>query len=228
MTNRAYIVANEQQEREVLKKLEQEGYVWVSGGEKPTEWSPSRWGNDGYFFFKFPYALVLNNGLSWTSYITEDNYDIVFDGRKEEQMSEKYVVSQEFMDELEEWKDNLKMNGKHSVYDYDIHEFSDIIEDWWSPVGIRDYEQNKRLIAILRWVNGEDVFEIEKPKKWVVRSKELNANGDNHYGVLAHFGDLAEMNYFSYDVYNATKFDTKEEAESWANAHQEVVEVVDV
>ena len=28
-----------------------------------------------------------------------------------------------------------------------------------------------------------------------------------------------------YDIDNATHFDTKEEAESWANAHQEVIEV---
>ncbi|WP_288572214.1 hypothetical protein [uncultured Weissella sp.] len=74
----------------------------------------------------------------------------------------------------------------------------------------------------------EDVFEVGKPKKWVVRSKELSINGEYHYGVLAHFGDIAEMNYFVYDVDGATKFDTKEEAQSWANSHQEVIEVVDV
>ena len=137
-------------------------------------------------------------------------------------MSEKYVVSQEFMDELEEWKDNLKMNGKHSVYDYDIHEFSDIIEDWWSPVGIRDYEQNNRLIAILRWVNGEDVFEIEKPTKWVVRSKEKDSVGDYWYIQLTQDKKFSDG---VCDLFGATKFDTKEEAESWANSHQEVIEV---
>lgn len=136
-------------------------------------------------------------------------------------MSKKYVVSQEFMNELKKWKDNLKMNGKHSVYDYDIHEFSDIIEDWWSPVGIRDYEQNNRLIAILRWVNGEDVFEIEKPKKWVVRSKS-QANTGYYWYVLVRENNLTD---WTTEEYRATKFDTKEEAQPWANSHQEVIEV---
>lgn len=140
-------------------------------------------------------------------------------------MSKKYVVSKEFMNALKKWKDNLKMNGKHSVYDYDIHEFSDIIEDWWSPVGIRDYEQNNRLIAILRWVNGEDVFEIEKPKKWVVRNKEPGVGRAHHYGKLSWFDDNLELGLFTYDRKEATRFDTKEEAESWANSHQEVIEV---
>ena len=139
-------------------------------------------------------------------------------------MSKKYVVSKEFMNELKKWKDNLKMNGKHSVYDYDIHEFSDIIEDWWSPVGIRDYEQNNRLIAILRWVNGEDVFEIEKPKKWVVRSKEHDGGGYYLYVNLSKDVDILHLTTF-YGLDRATRFDTKEEAQSWANSHQEVIEV---
>lgn len=136
-------------------------------------------------------------------------------------MSEKYVVSQEFMNESVEWKDNSELNGKHSIYDFDIHDFLDIIEDWWCPVGIRDYEQNNRLIAILRWVNGENVFEIEKPKKWVVRSKECDDGGNHQYIKVGNFN----MSFNKYEFRNATKFDTKEEAESWANAHQEVVEV---
>lgn len=32
----------------------------------------------------------------------------------------------------------------------------------------------------------------------------------------------------AYIISQATRFDTKEEAQSWANSHQEVVEVVDV
>ena len=226
MTDKAYIVANEQQEREVLEKLECEGLKWKGFSEEPTQWLLTR--DIGYLDVTFPYVLFGNDVVSWCR-ISElqDDYEIVFDGRKEEQMSEKYVVSQEFMNELEEWK----KRGNTDVYfvgSYDISMLPIDVIRWWDYPEINNSEQNNRLIAIIRWVNGEDVFEIEKPKKWVVRSKELNANGDNHYGVLAHFGDLAEMNYFSYDAYNATKFDTKEEAESWANAHQEVVEVVDV
>lgn len=70
----------------------------------------------------------------------------------------------------------------------------------------------------------EDVFEVEKQKKWVVRSKEHN--GRYSYGRLL----LANNNtvFMGYSFENATHFDTKEEAESWANSHQEVIEVVDV
>ena len=222
MTDKAYIVTNEAQEREVLEKLEREGYVWVSGGEKPTEWSPSRWGNDGYFFFKFPYALVLNNGLSWTSYITEDNYDIVFDGRKEEQMSEKYVVSQEFMDELVEWRDNHELQTTF-ISGSDLFHFPYKIVGWLKDTNTL-FDNRNRLIAIIRWVNGEDVFEVEKPKKWVVRSKERNEQGNHLYTYLIDSNGVKDfMTGWAKDI--ATKFDTKEEAENWANAHQEVIEV---
>ncbi|MFP7153801.1 hypothetical protein [Weissella paramesenteroides] len=37
MTDKAYIVANEQQESEVLEKLEREGYLWIGTDMRPTE-----------------------------------------------------------------------------------------------------------------------------------------------------------------------------------------------
>ena len=40
MENKAYIIANEQQEREVLNDLERQGIKWVSGGENPTAFTP--------------------------------------------------------------------------------------------------------------------------------------------------------------------------------------------
>lgn len=224
MTDKAYIVADEQQEREVLEKLEREGYVWVSGGEKPTEWSPSRWGNDGYFFFKFPYALVLNNGLSWTSYITEDNYDIVFDGRKEEKMSKKYIVSQEFMHKLVLWK--LKTVCGVSINEKHITKLPNINFRWWLYDEVSNEETNNRLIAIIRWVNGEDVFEIEKPKKWVVRSKEPQGSVDGEPLYIWFVDELTlETETEATMPPYIRRFNTKEEAQSWANSHQEVIEV---
>ena len=75
-------------------------------------------------------------------------------------------------------------------------------------------------------MSGANDFEVEKPKKWVVRSKETDSTGKYHYSILSHFSDLPSMDYyFVYEKDDATKFDTREEAESWANAHQEVVEV---
>ena len=221
--DKAYIVTNEEQEREVLEKLEQEGLKWKGLSQEPTQWLPT---HDFTYGTSFPYILFGDDVVSWCS-ISElkDNYEIVFDGRKEEKMSDKYVVSQEFMNELEEWK----KRGNTDVYfvgSYDISMLPIDVIRWWDYPEINNSEQNNRLIAIIRWVNGEDVFEVEKPKKWVIRSKGTDDGGHYGYGRLL----LANNNtlFMGYSLAKATFFDTKEEAQSWANAHQEVVEVVDV
>ena len=221
MTNKAYIVTNEQQEREVLEKLEQEGLKWKGLSQEPTQWLPT---HDFTYGTSFPYILFGDDVVSWCS-ISElkDNYEIVYDGRKEKRMSEKYVVSQEFMNELEDWK----KRGNTDVYfvgSYDLSMLPDYVKRWWNYPEINNFEQNNRLIAIIRWVNGEDVFEVEKPKKWVVRSKETDEDGDYHYVDLDNFKNLKSVSTI-YGLDFATKFDAKEEAQSWANAHQEVVEV---
>ena len=216
MTSKAYIVANEPQELEVLDKLEREGFTWF-GGDKPTENRPSK-------LFKitiFPYIIFVGkNTVTWNLLSKLEDEEIVFDVRKEERMSEKYVVSQEFMNELEEWK----KRGNADVYfvgSYDISMLPDYVKRWWNYPEINNFECNNRLIAIIRWVNGEDVFEVKNPKKWVVRSKDADALG--RYGYLDCYDYVLTGNI--YERTRATKFDTKEEAESWANAHQEVVEV---
>lgn len=219
MTNKAYIVANEQQEREVLEKLEEKGALWING-KNATDFIPFR---------KFPYVIYCNGDkyISWDKLGDLDvNKIIVFDGRKEEKMSEKYVVSQEFMNELKEWKDTLDSND----YEYNplvgwvnLKNLPETVSMWWGDDEVPDEENNNRLIAILRWVNGEDVFEVEKPKKWIVRSKDSNDVGEHRYLRVTYTFSINHAEAVS-DVY-ATKFDTREEAESWANSHQEVVQV---
>ena len=140
-------------------------------------------------------------------------------------MSDKYVVSQEFMNELEDWK--LDTVGTTFINGDDIKKLPYVINVWWFNFDASDKEYNNRIIAIIRWVNGEDVFEVEKPKKWVVRSKETDEDGDYHYVDLDNFKNLKSVSTI-YGLDFATKFDAKEEAQSWANSHQEVVEVVDV
>ena len=78
MTDKAYIVANEQQEREVLEKLEQEGLMWTTG-RKPTERMPS-----SISFSEFPYVLFSRNRLSWGLIGSLSDEEIVYDGRKRE------------------------------------------------------------------------------------------------------------------------------------------------
>lgn len=137
-------------------------------------------------------------------------------------MSDKYVVSQEFMDELEEWK--LHTVVGIFINDEDISKLPIINYDWWHYQDISNKESNNRLIAIIRWVNGEDVFEVKKPKKWVVRSKDASV-GDRHLYVNLNISYGVKDTTTGWTKATATKFDTKEEAESWANSHQEVIEV---
>ena len=215
--DKAYIVTNEQQEREVLNDLERQGIKWVSGGEKPTEFTPKP--------IQFPYGLFTDDEgqLKWGNMRSLEDEEIVYDGRKEDNMSEKYGVSQEFMNSLNEWRENLSdfSMSENFVGPTAIDELDDIVDGWWNITDLSGEEQNNRLIAIIRWVNGEDVFEVEKPKKWVVRSKESDIDNDYTYVYVTNSG-LQEA---SYNKSIATKFNTKEEAQSWANSHQEVVEV---
>ena len=219
--DKAYIVTNEEQEREVLEKLEQEGLKWKGLSQEPTQWLPT---HDFTYGTSFPYILFGDDVVSWCS-ISElkDNYEIVFDGRKEKRMSEKYVVSQDFMNELEEWK----KRGNTDVYfvgSYDLSMLPDYVKRWWNYPEINNFECNNRLIAIIRWVNGEDVFEVEKPKKWVVRSKKCTDQGSYLYVYFIDRNGIKDV-MTGWTTHIATKFDTKEEAESWANDHQEVIEV---
>lgn len=219
MTNKAYIVANEQQEHEVLEKLEREGYGWRGLNKKPTE---------QHRLIDEPITIFARDDKRLTfdykvneAYFTD--FEIVYDGRKEEQMSDKYVVSQEFMNELKEWK----KRGNTDVYfvgSYDISMLPDDVKRWWNYPEINNFECNNRLIAIIRWVNGEDVFEVEKPKKWIVRSIGLTDDDERYYVSIGKFMGLKRA-ISTYSISQATRFDTKEEAESWANAHQEVVEI---
>lgn len=232
MTDKAYIVANEQQEMTVLRELEKQGDLWLDEFDKPTVFIPSlEFGGD---MVDFPYVIFEygHSNLVSMSYVDYDNLEnfgfsnaeIAFDGRKEKYMSEEYTVSQEFMNELRDWKKRGNTEA-FFVGSYDISMLPDDIKRWWNYPEINNFECNSRLIAILRWVNGEDVFEVEKPKKWVVRSKERNWNDTYYYGLLANHSSVYQLETIPGDFGRATKFDTKEEAESWANFHQEVIEV---
>lgn len=86
MTSKAYIVANEQQEREVLEKLEQEGLTWNYSMKKITQVKPSYYPNT----VTFPYSLrVFNSYVFWDRVDEVEDEEIVYDGRKEEHMSNK-------------------------------------------------------------------------------------------------------------------------------------------
>ena len=212
--DKAYIVANEQQEHEVLEKLEQDGFKWL-GGAKPTEFRPSK----GHVSL-FPYVIYVGYGITWNILTKITSKEIVFDGRKES----KIKISKEVYDALVDWKHDTAPEKDFYITPFDFEEIPFVVKSWWLANNVDSIVNNNRLIAIIRWVNGEDVFEVEKPKKWVVRSKDRTEQGSYLYVMLdVSHGVKKTINFWDKDV--ATRFDTKEEAQSWANAHQEVVEV---
>lgn len=145
----------------------------------------------------------------------------------------KYKVSQELMNDINEWRDSV--HGLVIKPDLGFIRQSSI-HDWWLDSYEYNSEKNNRLMALIQYVNGEDVFEVEKPKKWVVQSKDIytsnlyqfitlydlkNSRLSGESVLLADVRDFALVN----SVNRATKFDSKEEAEKWANPLMEVVEV---
>nr|DAD70536.1 MAG TPA: hypothetical protein [Siphoviridae sp. ctcPV5] len=223
MKDKAYIVANKEQELEVLKNFEQNGFPW-NACENAMSFVPSKRFN--FNESNFPYILMITNDNIWWSAMKKlEDETIVYDGRKEEEMDNKYKVTQKFMNELIKWRDDerLNINTKGIIGSFlDIHHIKkipDVVDTWWT-VPENKIENNNRLIAIIKWLNGEDAFEVDKSHKFVVRSE--NTDADKYYTyVEVDKGITTTVYSFKY----ATNFDTREEAQEWANSHQVVVEI---
>ena len=232
MSKSVYVVNNMEQEGNVLKALIESGYKHPHTEKYKYSFVPSI---NGSAFDGFPYEIIADkeeHNIYWrtipkqmvnVSRLNKPDELIIYDGREE---NDKMKISKEVYDALIEWKDTLDSNDdeyKPLVSWVNIKNLPETVYMWLGD-DVPDKENNNRLISIIRWVNGEDVFEVEKPKKWVVRSKDSSKAGRNLYVVLdVSHGIKTSINYWGKS--NATKFDTKEEAESWANSHQEVVGV---
>lgn len=136
-----------------------------------------------------------------------------------------YKVTQEFMNELITWRDDNDLYAKSGaidafVDDRNIQNIPEVVGVWWTDSD-NPTENNNRLIAIIQWLNGKDVFEVQKPHEFVVRSDKTDGDGDY---VYVEFVDGITANYY-YNSNGATKFDTREEAQEWANSHQVVIEI---
>ena len=139
----------------------------------------------------------------------------------------KYKVTKEFMDKLVEWRDKYNLDATSGLtlsymVSSDQAVLPRVVVLWWET-SQNPMERNNRLIAIIRWLNGEDVFEVVETK-YIVRS---SVKADN-YGDYSYVVVNGETNTTSSYLSNATKFNTYEEAKEWANSHQVVVEVVEV
>lgn len=129
-----------------------------------------------------------------------------------------YKVTQEFMDELIKWKKDRYLGITLNVTS-ELLELP-LIVHYWQRKPTNFTKCNNRLIAIIQWLNGEDVFEVEEPHKFVVRNDKPDRYGDYYYVKI--FDGATNISFSSH---SATKFSTREEAQEWANSHQVVVEI---
>ncbi len=146
-------------------------------------------------------------------------------------MMKKYKISKELMNDIDRWNNSLDgwvwRDDVDSPLPFEV-------QMWWVDETRTTIERNNRLIALIQYVNGEDVFEIEKPKKWVVRSKNVDLGSysyltlyDRSGNRLREYSTKAHSMLINDDKYDATKFPSKEEANRWTNPLVEVVEVDD-
>jgi len=217
--DKAYIVTNKEQELDVLKKFEQNNLFWLNGA-MPTNFVPSKH-SASMLFEQFPYIIVEGDEISWINVKQLTDEEIVYDGRNEKNM---YKVTQCFMNELIKWRDENDLDAKTgSAYEFvvgdNIQNIPYVIGIWWTDID-NPIENNNRLIAIIQWLNGEDVFEVEAPHKFIVRSDNPDEDGDYLYVQV-----LKGLTNTSYSSHSAAKFNTREEAQEWANSHQVVVEI---
>ena len=134
-------------------------------------------------------------------------------------MDKKYKVTQEFMNELIKWKKDRHLGIVLNVTT-ELLELPAMVR-YWQTKPTNFTKCNNRLIAIIQWLNGEDMFEVEGQNKFVVRSEDTDQDG--HYGYVAAV--QSGISYNRHYIYEATKFDTQEEAQEWANSHQVIVEI---
>lgn len=80
---KAYIVANNEQELDILNKFEEKGLVWVSG-DNATDWVPSEIGLFSTYV-SFPYVLIEKESkkIAWLAMEQLIGEDVVYDGREE-------------------------------------------------------------------------------------------------------------------------------------------------
>lgn len=130
----------------------------------------------------------------------------------------KYKVPQEFMDGLEEWRSNWN-GGFIDINKYLFEDLPNVVDTWIFEF-VSNLDKNKRIGAIINWINGEDVFEVGTPK-YVVQRKDAVLSGVHQYLNVEQNGNV----HLIYGLENATRFDDFEKASEWYNKHFEVVEV---
>lgn len=131
----------------------------------------------------------------------------------------KYSIRQSIMYDLKNWKEEQRIDDYAVVSWEDFKNLPDRVLGWQLNTGSA-IEANNRLIAIVKWLNGEDVFEIGTPSYVVILKDIVPFYGKGYVQITAE-GYVA----ITYYMEDATRFDDFKKASEWANKHFEVVEV---
>lgn len=152
-----YFIENSSDEADALYELEQEGFKW-GVGENPTALVISRLMGDEVF----PYTISKgkNQTIYWHGEDKEDT----------EEMN-NYSVTQAFMQDLKNWRDDRRIDAEDDmVFGWeDFQNEPGRVQEWRLNTGSA-VEANNRSIAIIQWLNGKDVFIVDKPS-YIVRVK---------------------------------------------------------
>ena len=143
-------------------------------------------------------------------------------------MAEKYVVPKEVMNAINNWKDKLGP----VVEDFYTSMQSDTFLSWWLEKADGNEEINNRLTALIRYVNGEEMFEVAKPK-YVVGTVYRDENDQplflelkDQYGYPANADNYAYPE-FGYNIDDAFPFATYGDALKFSSPILEIFEVED-
>lgn len=131
----------------------------------------------------------------------------------------KYKVTQEFMDSLNKWKHEQDLDIMDNVYPEDLIRLPEIVKSW-QEYPAKFFDRNNRLIAVINWINREEVFEVGTPSYVVILKDIVPFYGKGYVQITAE-GYVA----ITYYMEDATRFDDFKKASEWANKHFEVVEV---
>ena len=106
---------------------------------------------------------------------------------------------------------------------------NDVVEDKYVEISEWYWQQRslaKAQFKLIEHVFGDTPQFEEKPKKYVVRNKKMDDEGDFRYLIFQEaYGVTYTVSEYVDNFYKAKKFNTREEAEKWTNPLMEVVEV---
>lgn len=201
---KSYIIANKYQEQDVLRNLDKKGLKWAD--EEPL--MSYMVSHDGT---SFPYGLnVKNDKVSITTPFLTHN--VVFDGRTE---PEPVKMSKEVMKDIKEY---VRKHKNKFAFLYDFSFYSPKVKEWLQE------DTAKRVKVLVDYIEGNRT--LITTEQYVIRSIDPDENGDYSYLRLGvQSTSVPDIEVGQFELQEATRFETREEATEFLIAGMEIVEV---